>query len=250
MPLAPCDVFSLRESSSRIPRLPWGSVFLLAAACFATLVLGLETYSRAQGFRPTVSETLGLWYFWRQQVYPPDGKVIVLAGTSRVSADISLATMRECLPDYRIVQLGIPGPASCIGLLKDLVDDAAFRGIVICELDTPLLQRSEWDAHRTFRTFRPPTLPSLFDVVTKAWLQDRVALLADRFTLNKLLAAALTQHPASPYPKDAQNHFPRGSMGFRRRTQRCACQTGDERRPRRVCATSESAVGEYGRGRA
>jgi hypothetical protein len=208
MPLAPCDVFSLRESLSRIPRLPWNRIFLLAAAFFACLVLGFETYSRAQGFRPTVSETLGLWYYWRRQVYPPDGKVIVLAGTSRVSADISLATMRECLPEYRVVQLGILGPVSCIGLLRDLVDDPAFRGIAICELDAPLLERTEWDGHRDFRNYRPPTIASLVDVVIKSWLQDRLALLADRLTLGKLLAARFNAAPVA-HPVTIRRTFSR-----------------------------------------
>jgi hypothetical protein len=158
---------------------------------------GLDAHFRAHGFRPTVPESLGLWYYWRQQVYPGDGKVIVLAGTSRVSSAVSLATMRECLPDYRIVQLGILGPVSCIGVLKDLVDDPVFRGIVICELDAPLLYRSEWDGNRIFRTYQPPTLPSLIDVVTKAWLQDHLTLLADPFTLRKLLSAQLEADPAA-----------------------------------------------------
>jgi hypothetical protein len=185
--------FGSPEGCSAAPRLRWARVLLLAFALLACSLGGLEAYGRVQGFRPTVPESLGLWHYWRQQVYPRDGKVIVLAGTSRICTDISLITMRECLPDYRIVQLGILGSVSCIGLLKDFADDPAFRGIVICELDTPLLQRSEWDGHRDFRTYRPPTLESLIDCVAKAWLQDRLVCISNSLTSRTLIARLLRE---------------------------------------------------------
>jgi len=212
------------ERVSGAPRLPWARVFLSALALLAFSIGGLEAHWRGQGLRPTVSESLGLWYYWRQQVYPQDGKVVVLAGSSRVCAGISLATMREYLPDYRVVQLGILGPVSCIGLLKDLVDDPAFRGIVICELDAPLLERSEWDGHRDFRAYQPPTITSLVDVVTKSWLQDRLVLLTDRSTVRKLFAALLDADPASPrvkmrrtFTREVRWDFGLGLEGARRK---------------------------------
>jgi hypothetical protein len=180
------------EQVSGAPQLPAVRILVLALAFFASSLVGLEFYGRNKGVRATVPETFGLWYFWRQQVYPRDGKVIVFAGTSRISAGISLATMRECLPSYRVVQLGILGPVSCIGLLQDLANDSAFRGIVVCELDAPLLQRSEWDGHRSFRTYRPPTIPALVDVVIKARLQERLVSLNEKLTLEKLFSALLS----------------------------------------------------------
>jgi hypothetical protein len=195
------------ESLSHAPRLAWSRVLIAALGLLACLVTGAEAFWRAQGFRPTVPETLGLWYFWRQQVYPADGKVIVLAGTSRISAGVSLATMRECFPDYRIVQLGIPGESSCIGLLKDLVDDPEFRGTVICELDTPLLERDRWDAHRDFRSYHPPTLDSLIDCVVKAWLQDRLVCLGEHSTLRTLIAKRLLRESRLQKPTKKRRTF-------------------------------------------
>jgi hypothetical protein len=180
-----------REWDCGAPRLYGGRLLLLAIGLFATLVAGLEGCWRGQGHRPNVPETPALWYFWRQQVYSTDGKVIVLAGTSRMSACISLDTMRTCLPGYKVVQLGLFGPISCIGLLQDLVDDSTFCGIVICELDTPLLHRSEWNGHQRFRTYIPPTIPAIFDAVVKSGLQDRLTVLNERLTLRGLFTATL-----------------------------------------------------------
>jgi hypothetical protein len=71
-------------------------------------VAGLEWLSRIHRVGPTVSQTMGLWYFWRQQINRTDGKVIVFIGTSRVAADVSLDTIRECLPGYRVIQHSEP----------------------------------------------------------------------------------------------------------------------------------------------
>jgi hypothetical protein len=193
-------------SASGAPSLRWQRVLLLTLALIASLSGGLEAYWRAKGLRPTVPETLDLWSFWRQRVYATDGKVIVLAGTSRISSAVSLSTLCEGFPDYRVVQLGIPGAVSCIGLLKDLADDPAFRGLVICEVDAPFLQRSEWDGHRNFRTYKPRTLASQVDVVAKAWLQGRLIVLDDRRTLG-LVAAAMLGQPVARRDKMHRTFF-------------------------------------------
>jgi hypothetical protein len=209
MPLVHSAPLTRCEWMSEAPRLAWVRVLVLALGLLAFSLGGLEAHWRVQGFRPTVPESLGLWHLWRQQIYPCDGKVVVLAGTSRVSADISIATMRECLPDYRVVQLGIPGDGSCVGLLEDLVDDLEFHGTVICELDTPLLERSRWDGHKDFRNYRPPTLGSLIDFVAKAWLQDRLVCISDPLTLRMLIAKRLLLESSLPKPSNFRRTFSR-----------------------------------------
>jgi hypothetical protein len=142
-------------------------------------------------------------------VYSRDGKVIVFAGTSRIAAGISLATMRKCLPDYKVVQLGIPGDGSCVGLLEDLADEPDFRGIVICDLDTPLLERLRWDGRRDFRDYRPPTLVSLIDCVGKAWLQGRLVCISEPLTLKMLIARQLLREASPQQPSKRQRTFSR-----------------------------------------
>jgi hypothetical protein len=178
------------RSVTRAPHLRWARVFIAALALLLFSIGGLEAHWRRQGFRPTVPDSLTLWYFWRQQVYRDDGKVIVFLGTSRAAADISLATMRECLPRHQIVQLGLVGAESCVGILQDLANDPDFHGTVICELDTPLLERSRWNGHPEFRTYRP-TMNSLIEGVIYAWLQDRIVCLSAPCTLRALIAKSL-----------------------------------------------------------
>jgi hypothetical protein len=205
----PSAVSRSREGMSGAPRLSWGRLIFVAIALHCCAVGAVEAYCRSVGFRPNVPDTPELWYFWRQQVYARDGRVIVLAGTSRIASDISLATLRECLPNYRVVQLGIPGAVSCIGLLKDLADDQAFRGIVICELDTALLQRSEWDGQRDFRKYKPQTTSSLIDVSTKALLQDRLVLISNGMTLRQFWEALFNANWSFLSPKKTRRTFGR-----------------------------------------
>jgi hypothetical protein len=209
MPLARSPIPSRCDPLSEVPQIGWARVVGLALALIACVIAGLESYWRVQGFQPSVADSPGLWYFWRQQVYRRDGKVIVLTGTSRVCACVSLATMREYLPDYEIVQLGIPGDGSCIGLLQDLVDDPEFRGIVICELDTPLLERARWDGHRDFRTYRPPTAEALIECVVKAWFEDRLVCTSEQLALRKLVAKLLLRTSRSLRPSRSRRTFRR-----------------------------------------
>jgi hypothetical protein len=171
-------------SSASLPGL---RMWILSALVFASCLGSLEAYWRSRGFRPTVPDSKDLWYFWRQQVYHDDGKVVVLLGTSRIMADLSLATLEERLPGYRAVQLGLAGEKSSTTLLNDLMADTRFKGVIVCELDTPLLERSRWNDHREFGSYRPGSLMAFCDVIVRSWLGDKLIGLRSPFTLKSLL---------------------------------------------------------------
>src|ERR1700732_1553151 len=98
MPLA-VSTLTRTRSSSTAPMLPWLRVVLLASLLAAGSICSLDAHWRSAGFRPTVPDGMDLWYFWRQQVDGNNGKVIVFLGSSRITADISIETLHECLPD-------------------------------------------------------------------------------------------------------------------------------------------------------
>jgi hypothetical protein len=174
-------------TAGRGPALPWSRIVLLALLLASGLIGGLEAHWRLEGHRPNVPDSKELWYFWRQRIYSTDGKVIVLLGTSRIQSDISLETMRERFPDYRVVQLGISGAHSCIGLLQDLAEDSAFKGIVVCELDTPLLDRSLWQNQADYRHYRPKSRAEYIGAVTKAFIADKCVLLRSAFSIKAIV---------------------------------------------------------------
>jgi hypothetical protein len=114
-------------------------------------------------------------------------------------ADISLDTLSDCLPDYRAIQLGLSGAVSCVDILKDLTDDPAFTGTIICELDTPLLERSLWGGHREYRDYRPPSMVTYCESIIQARLQDILIMLRNEFairpTLIRLVYAERVRRP-------------------------------------------------------
>jgi hypothetical protein len=196
------------------PSLPWMRVTLCAVALWVTTTACLEVYCRGRGYRPHVTDSKDLWYFWRQRVYRDDGKVIVFLGTSRIMADISLEAMRDRLPEYRAIQLGLNEAHSCVGLLKDLAEDPAFRGIVVCELDTPLLARSHWSEREEYQTYRPPTFAAHVSAIAEAVIADRFVVPqrahSIRETVRRFLAPETRPRPdaiCTSFRRDRQWHF-------------------------------------------
>ncbi len=183
----------------QLPVRPWLRIWIVTALLLVNSLGSLEAYWHHAGFRPTVTDSKELWYFWRHRVYRDDGKVLVFLGTSRILADISIAALHERLPEYRIVQLGLSGSVSSIGILNDLTTDPAFTGTVVCELDTPLLDRSLWDGHREFSDFRPPSGMQFGESLIQARMQDLVAAMGREFTLrqtiNRLVYGERLQRP-------------------------------------------------------
>jgi hypothetical protein len=187
--------------SGTVAKLPWLRVALLAFGLLAASIAGLEGYWRVKGYRPNVTDSKDLWCFWRRRVYRDDGKIIVFLGTSRILADISLETMQDCLPEYRTIQLGINGAKSCVGLLKGFADDPAFRGIVVCELDTPLLERSLWLDHEEYQRYQPLRSAEYTSAATKAFLADYCVVLRPAFSIRESLRRYLL--PGTWPPADA-----------------------------------------------
>ena len=164
-----------------------GGVSERSGAVFALSLSSVEAIWRSRGYRPTVPESLELWHFWRERVRSADGHVVAVLGTSRVMADISLATMSQCLPSRRIVQLGISGSISSVKILNDLLDDPKFVGTVICELDTPLLDRTSWGGHEQYLEFRPPPFPAYSEIILRDLVDDRLISLRSPCTLRGAL---------------------------------------------------------------
>jgi hypothetical protein len=135
---------SSREWVNGVPRLPWGRVSLLTLAIFACSISGLEAYWRALGLKPDVPDSVELWACQRSGVVGHDPKLIVAIGTSRIRSGISPAAVAEFLPDYRLVQLGVTGPVSPLGVLAEISRIPGFSGIVLCDVLPPLLDQVHW----------------------------------------------------------------------------------------------------------
>jgi hypothetical protein len=202
MPLAP----SLRESMGGVPRLPCVRVLALAVALLGISIGGLEAFWREQGYRPNVPDTIDLWSFWRTRVYSPCGNVVVFLGTSRIRGDVDLDVLERSCPAYRCVQLGVSGNVSPIGTLRSLSLDAGFRGVVICELAAPFLERSRWIDQQQY--FLQPLRSAPSEPLVYAYLRDNAAVLHPALGIAPLLKHSLTGQPL-PSPSRCRASFDR-----------------------------------------
>jgi hypothetical protein len=189
MPQTTAAAFSPRNGLGKAPILPWRRVGIVVALIFAVSLSSIEALCRHKGYLPNVSDSLDLWSFWRSCVRGPQ-KTITLIGTSRLQAGVSIRAFEQCCPEYRIIQLSIMGNRSPIGTLRDLAHDEEFRGIVLCDLETPLLAPSRWNDQADHYLHR--TSLTSGETVALAFIENNLAAcqpeLSIRCTLIRLLS--------------------------------------------------------------
>lgn len=109
-----------------IPELAWKSVFLASILAAAALTLAWELYSRAQGYRPTLNDSLYLWADEREKLQDDS---VVLIGASRTLFDMDLDLLEEGL-GQKPLQLALTG-SSFYPILEDLANEPSFTGAII-----------------------------------------------------------------------------------------------------------------------
>jgi hypothetical protein len=175
---------------------PWLRIWLVAVVVLVVSIGSLEAFWRSQGLRPSVPDTVDLWRFWRTRVYEPRGNVLVFLGTSRVRSDVDTETLARSLPAFRSVQLGVNGDRGPIGTLRSLALDPGFRGIVICELAAPFLERSRWDDQRGY--FLQPLNSQSLERLAYAYLRGQAVAFHPRVTIAALARQILSTDASRP----------------------------------------------------
>lgn len=117
-----------------IPDRPWGRLAVITAVAIAILAAAWELRCRSAGYIAGLDDTRDLWVEQRRAVQPDD---IVIIGSSRALFDLDLDELEHGL-GKRPKQLALVG--SCVyPNLKDLADDQAFHGTVLCDVVPGLL---------------------------------------------------------------------------------------------------------------
>lgn len=176
-----------RAREAGIPGIPWGRCWLLAVVLAGLFVELEERYWRGQGFRPNVKNTVELWSYWRNRARRSDGRAVVVLGTSRLQSNICLDTVRRRFPGHTVCQLALSSGWGAIGLLEDLAEDPMFRGTVICEFYTLMLDPRWRDLHSEYRDHQPDWKVCDAVRVAKAWLPGHRAVFTNQLGFRQLL---------------------------------------------------------------
>ncbi len=110
--------------------------FLLTIVIVVAFTAALELHIRGRGFSPTYNDDKILWANKRKEAYKSRDEATVFVGSSRLKFDVDLPTWRK-LTGEDAVQLSIVG-TSPRPILRDLGNDANFKGKVIVDMMEPL----------------------------------------------------------------------------------------------------------------
>jgi len=126
---------SIFDSDIRVvPEQRWGMILVLVVIIQIACVASWESFWRAHYFVPDdYEDTPALWQMQRERA---TGGATVLIGSSRMWQDVDL-TAWERATGARPIQLAIAGK-NPRPVLRELAADAAFHGLVVCEV-TPYL---------------------------------------------------------------------------------------------------------------
>ena len=197
---------STSSSSIVVPPAPYAVSWGLTALILAGLLAGSEVLWRGRGFAPSVRDSEMLWCVHRQRVYSEEGRrKIVVLGASRAQDDIVPEALAQAFPEYAgVVHLAVEGHGA-LPLIKALLQDPDFDGLVIADVTTGLLD-SSYDKANPVGRYEEQCLGSLgfwstfngqFNAWTEAELQSRIALLSPALTLKNLIDQRLS--PTPPY---------------------------------------------------
>jgi hypothetical protein len=168
------------------PGLPRPHVYLAALILLAAMTAGLEVYWRSRGCSPNVPDSTDLWCYHWSRVGGDDPKLVVAIGTSRIRTALRPEVLRDSLPGYRFIQLGINGPSNSLGLLAEISRIPRFRGLVLCDLLPPTMDPEQGEAQVAL-AHRPITRVQALDTYLRALVCDRFAVLNSSVALRKCL---------------------------------------------------------------
>jgi hypothetical protein len=119
--------------SSSDDRLPGHSrtIWAIAVAVGATLVLALEFLWRSMGYEPSITDDMDLWAQQRERA---SGRLAVaLVGGSRMAVDFVPGIFEKRNPEHTVANIAIDGHRPMATLMA-LADDENFSGLVIVSL--------------------------------------------------------------------------------------------------------------------
>lgn len=155
---------------------------MLALAIVVASVAWLEWVARRHGFQPSVKDDEYAWTWQRMRVSDDSPRTVAFVGTSRILLAFSSDTFREMLPGWKPVQLAIDGTQPG-GVLIDLANDPAFRGIAIVDTLESGITPDDWhrvDAYVRAYHRRWREVGAMADRWLSTLVQSHLALLTAR----------------------------------------------------------------------
>ena len=156
----PLSTSNSNGAYNRAPAKRWLLVWITTIVCAMTICGGAEAFWRSQDHQPSIRDTPEYWAWLRAGVSDYQPNHVVLLGASRMQLGFATEVFRQRFPGYQLTQLAVNGRAA-MATLRDLANDSAFQGIVICSATSKHFSRTAWDAQQEYvdtyqnRTYLP-----------------------------------------------------------------------------------------------
>lgn len=191
----PSSTSSSSTALERTPPGPWLRTWCVAAALAAVALGAIEYAWRCRGHRPSTTDDLDLWAVQRARVY--GGRdTVVLVGQSRMQLDFATDVFRARFPGRDLVDLAVEGEPP-MATLRDLCEDEAFCGLVLCEADPHLFERIErerqwpWVRHYHERCL----IGARVERALASWVQATLVVRNPQVKLSRVALDAIQRRP-------------------------------------------------------
>jgi len=199
---------STSNSDKRRWLLTWVAVLAMVLSALGTY----EWYLRQSGFTPSVDANQKLWQFYRHQA-KGQKQVLVLLGASRMQLGMHTDTIRQQLPDYKVLPLAINGQYP-MASLQALAEDSEFNGVVIMSFMAQMLEPQYLDMQQAYHEayVRGFSYYRSTDAYITAWLQSKLAFLHPLLGLQEVVEY-LQAKGRFPDPFYVRNHLDTSASG-------------------------------------
>ncbi len=179
----------------------WLITWLIAAALATGVLIVTEMHWRQHQYTPNIVDSMQLWSLQRQRVYSTKKIPLAIIGASRIEFGIDLPLIKELLPKYQPVMLAINAKYP-IAVLEHLANDTAFKGVVLCDIDSMGLALNFRDMAADyvhyFDTQWTPSWRAHRELLT-LWQQWAVIANPDFSVVNTIKHSFAANEPMHPY---------------------------------------------------
>lgn len=190
---------STSSSDQRLPAGPWGATWALALLVVAGSLVAIEGYWRWSGHAPSTVDDKDLWCVSREALARAGGRAIVFLGNSRTQLGIDTRAVADEAKGYRVFQLAIDGSYP-IAALRDLAEDDAFSGVVVCDFWPAILVEENLESQADYvRYYRNEwNLTKKVDRTLRTGAQELMVLVSPHLNPINVARSVLGGRPIEP----------------------------------------------------
>ena len=172
----------------------WVKVWLLTSVLAILGISFNETILRAANHQPSLVNDADLFCISYSQLPDLRHQDVVLLGASRMGTNFDINVFQKRFPDRKIIQLAQSGRGTAYPVLKDIVENSNFKGIVIIsETEVTLISKNKEQQEFVNHCRNNFSLDSRINRNLSSWFQNKFVFLNPQSSSFRLWGNILAQ---------------------------------------------------------